>query len=109
MPPSIPASATVSGAPPAADRATGGPARGGRAVASSPASIVVRRLLRHPSVVVGGTLFLIVILSAVLAPWLSPYAPFKANLRAPLDPPSAAHTMGTDRFGRDVLSRVLWG
>jgi len=58
---------------------------------------------------VGGTLFLVVILSAVLAPWLSPYAPFKANLRSPLDPPGAAHVMGTDRFGRDVFSRVLWG
>jgi peptide/nickel transport system permease protein len=104
MPPSIPASATVSG-----EARAGGPARGGRAGTSSPARIVVRRLLRHPSVVVGGTLFLIVILSAVLAPWLSPYAPFKANLRAPLDPPGAAHAMGTDRFGRDVFSRVLWG
>jgi peptide/nickel transport system permease protein len=102
MPPSIPASATVSGAP----RAAAGPS-GART--PTPARIAVRRLLRHPSVVVGGTLFLVVILSAVLAPWLSPYAPFKANLRSPLDPPGGAHVMGTDRFGRDVLSRVLWG
>jgi peptide/nickel transport system permease protein len=102
MPPSIPASATASGAP----RAAAGPS-GTRT--RTPAAIAVRRLLHHPSVVVGGTLFLVVILSAVLAPWLSPYAPFKANLRAPLDPPGAAHVMGTDRFGRDVFSRVLWG
>ena len=102
MPSSIPASATASGAP----RAAAGPS-GART--RTPAAIAVRRLLHHPSVVVGGTLFLVVILSAVLAPWLSPYAPFKANLRAPLDPPGAAHVMGTDRFGRDVFSRVLWG
>jgi peptide/nickel transport system permease protein len=102
MPPSIPASATASGAPRAAAGASGIRTR-------TPAAIAVRRLLHHPSVVVGGTLFLVVILSAVLAPWLSPYAPFKANLRAPLDPPGAAHVMGTDRFGRDVFSRVLWG
>lgn len=54
-------------------------------------------------------LFAIVILSTVLAPWLSPYTPIKANLRAPLEPPNAAHVMGTDRFGRDVFTRVLWG
>jgi peptide/nickel transport system permease protein len=102
MPPSIPASATASGA----TRAAAGPSR---TRTPTPAAIALRRLLRHPSVVVGGTLFLVVILSAVLAPWLSPYAPFKANLRAPLDPPGAAHVMGTDRFGRDVFSRVLWG
>ena len=102
MPPSTPASATASGAA----RSAAGPS-GART--PTPAILALRRLLRHPSVVVGGTLFLIVILSAVVAPWLSPYAPFKANLRAPLDPPGAAHVMGTDRFGRDVFSRVLWG
>jgi peptide/nickel transport system permease protein len=75
----------------------------------TPAAVAVRRLLRHPSVIVGGLLLVIVILAAVLAPWLSPYAPIKANQRTPLEPPGAAHWMGTDRFGRDVLSRVLWG
>lgn len=101
MPPSIPASTTASEAPPAPSAARG------RTV--TPAGFVARRLLRHPSVVVGGALFVLVILAAVLAPWLSPYAPIKANQRAPLEPPGAAHLMGTDRFGRDVFSRVLWG
>ncbi|HLW49147.1 MAG TPA: ABC transporter permease [bacterium] len=102
MPPSIPVSTTASAAAPAA-----APGRPGRT--PTPAGIALRRLVRHPSVVVGGTLFAIVILAAVLAPWISPYAPIRANQRAPLEPPGAAHLMGTDRFGRDVFSRVLWG
>jgi peptide/nickel transport system permease protein len=101
MPPSIPASTTASAAP------STPPAARGRAL--TPAAFVARRLLRHPSVVVGGALFVLVILAAALAPWLSPYAPIKANQRAGLEPPGAAHLMGTDRFGRDVFSRVLWG
>jgi peptide/nickel transport system permease protein len=102
MPPSIPVSTTDSaGAAPAT--------AAGRRRTLTPAGLAVRRLVRHPSVVLGGILLVLVILAAVLAPWLSPYAPIKANQRAPLEPPGAAHLMGTDRFGRDVFSRVLWG
>ena len=58
---------------------------------------------------VGGALLLAIAVAVILAPVLTPYNPIKANQRAPLDPPSAAHPMGTDRFGRDILSRILWG
>ena len=68
-----------------------------------------RRLLRSRSAVVGGALLLGIGLAILLAPVLSPYDPVKTNQRDPLEPPSAAHLMGTDRFGRDILSRVLWG
>jgi peptide/nickel transport system permease protein len=68
-----------------------------------------RRLTRSRSAVVGGALLLALGLSILLAPALSPYDPIRTNQRAPLEPPSAAHLMGTDRFGRDILSRVLWG
>ena len=68
-----------------------------------------RRLLRSRSGVVGGALLLAIGLSILLAPALSPYDPIKTNQRDPLEPPSVAHLMGTDRFGRDILSRVLWG
>jgi peptide/nickel transport system permease protein len=102
MPPSIPVSTTANGAGAAV-------APRGRRPARTPAAIAARRLVRHPSVIVGGVLFVTVILTAVLAPWISPYTPIKANLRAPLERPSAAHVMGTDRFGRDVFTRVMWG
>jgi peptide/nickel transport system permease protein len=68
-----------------------------------------RRLARSRSAVVGGALLLALGLSILLAPALGPYDPIRTNQRAPLEPPSAAHLMGTDRFGRDILSRVLWG
>jgi peptide/nickel transport system permease protein len=67
-----------------------------------------RRLLRSKSALIGGTLLLVVVLCAVLAPLISPYDPIKTNQRTSLEAPSFAHLMGTDRFGRDVLTRVIW-
>jgi peptide/nickel transport system permease protein len=69
---------------------------------------VLRRVLRSRSALVGGSVLLLVVLAALAAPLISPYDPIKTNQRLPLDPPSAVHLMGTDRFGRDILSRVLW-
>jgi peptide/nickel transport system permease protein len=69
----------------------------------------LRRVLRSRSAVVGGVVLLLVGLSALAAPLASPYDPIKTNQRASLQAPSVAHPMGTDRFGRDILSRVLWG
>ncbi|MGH3266865.1 MAG: ABC transporter permease, partial [Trebonia sp.] len=54
-------------------------------------------------VVVGG-----LILVAVLAPLLTSYSPVTQDLEQSLQGPSAAHWLGTDQFGRDVLTRVLW-
>jgi peptide/nickel transport system permease protein len=48
-------------------------------------------------------------LSAIFAPWLAPYAPFKQDFSVALKKPSLKHLLGTDEYGRDVLSRVLWG
>jgi len=81
------------------------PGRAGR----SPAREILRRLGRSRSALVGGALLLAIALAVILAPALTPYNPIKTNQRSPLDPPSAAHPMGTDRFGRDILSRILWG
>jgi peptide/nickel transport system permease protein len=69
----------------------------------------LRRLVRSNSALVGGAILVVMILTALLAPALSPYDPIKASQRTSLEAPSAAHPMGTDRFGRDILSRVLWG
>jgi peptide/nickel transport system permease protein len=46
---------------------------------------------------------------ALLAPWLAPYDPNAIDLKQVLMPPSAAHLMGTDTLGRDVLSRIIYG
>jgi ABC-type dipeptide/oligopeptide/nickel transport system permease subunit len=67
-------------------------------------------LRRHPSIAVGGAIVLLVVLAALLAPWLAPFDPAQQQLVARLRPPGMmGHVLGTDRFGRDVLSRVLYG
>lgn len=72
-------------------------------------SLILRRLVAHPSIVIGGGLVLAVALVAVLAQWIAPYDPLASNFRLKLQPPSAEHWFGTDHFGRDVLSRVIHG
>ncbi len=46
---------------------------------------------------------------ALLAPWIAPYDPTAQNILARLRGPSAAHWLGADQFGRDILSRILHG
>lgn len=69
----------------------------------------VRRFLRNRAAVVGLVLVIVLALLAVFAPLLAPYAPDAQNLRARLRAPSTEHWFGTDEFGRDILSRVLYG
>ena len=58
---------------------------------------------------IGLAIFLIVVVVAILAPLLAPYDPTDQNILEKLRPPSAEHWLGTDSFGRDTLSRVLYG
>jgi peptide/nickel transport system permease protein len=81
----------------------------GRLAGSSLARDSTARLLRNRSAVIGGSVLLAIVAAALLAPLICPYDPIKASQRTSLEAPSLAHPMGTDRFGRDVLSRVLWG
>lgn len=61
-------------------------------------------------VLLGATISLLLILTAILAPWLAPLDPAKQDLLATLKPPrTAGHLLGTDELGRDVLSRLIWG
>jgi peptide/nickel transport system permease protein len=69
----------------------------------------LRRLLRSRSAVVGGGVLVVIVLAALAAPLISPFDPIKTNQRLSLEAPSLGHLMGTDRFGRDVFSRVVWG
>jgi ABC-type dipeptide/oligopeptide/nickel transport system permease subunit len=67
------------------------------------------RFLAHRAGLVGAVLVGIVVLGGVLAPWLAPYDPTAIAMDEALAPPSARHLLGTDTFGRDVLSRVMHG
>ncbi len=58
---------------------------------------------------VGTVIILAFILVAIFAPVLAPYDPYEQNLPNRLAPPSKEHLLGTDQFGRDILSRIIWG
>jgi peptide/nickel transport system permease protein len=52
---------------------------------------------------------IVLVLLAVLAPWIAPYGPLEQSIIARLKGPSAEHWLGTDQFGRDLLSRIIHG
>lgn len=52
---------------------------------------------------------LLLVLAAIFASKIAPYSPNALDVHAILHPPSAAHLLGTDQLGRDVLSRLIWG
>lgn len=58
---------------------------------------------------VGLVLLVLIVLVAILAPWLAPHDPLEQNIVARLEPPSAEFWLGTDSYGRDVLSRLIYG
>jgi peptide/nickel transport system permease protein len=69
-----------------------------------------RRFGSPPRLAYAGTgLSLFWLFVAIAAPWLAPFDPLGQNLGAALLPPGGAHLLGTDNFGRDVLSRIIWG
>ena len=81
----------------------------GAAAADSPTRLALRQLARRPAAVFGGAVLLLVLVLALLAPWLAPYDPLATSWSAVRKAPSAAHWFGTDEVGRDLLSRVIWG
>ncbi|OZI34680.1 ABC transporter permease [Bordetella genomosp. 10] len=58
---------------------------------------------------VGIGLLLAIVLVAAFAPWIAPHDPLQQNIAYRLDPPSADYWLGTDSYGRDVLSRLIYG
>lgn len=68
-----------------------------------------RRLRRDRASVAGAACLAALILVAVFASTVAPYDPIKVAMRERLQRPSAAHWLGTDQFGRDILSRIVYG
>ena len=64
---------------------------------------------KYSRVVIGGTMFAIIVLAAILAPIITTYEPTTMDVVHALDPPSRAHICGTDEFGRDVFARIIYG
>lgn len=72
-------------------------------------SRLVCRIRRQPLTSVGALIVLSLGCVAIVGPLLTPYDPAAQNLANRLHPPSLAHPLGTDQFGRDVLTRLIYG
>ena len=75
----------------------------------------VRRVLGHRGLAMGATLLMLAVLAALLAPWIAPHDPYAQDVAQRMIPPvwhsngSWEHVLGTDKLGRDYLSRLLFG
>ncbi|NKB51115.1 MAG: ABC transporter permease subunit [Rhizobiaceae bacterium] len=76
---------------------------------SSSGSRALRKLLSNRLAVVGIAIFLVILLSSIFAPLITSHDPQKIDLRSMLQSPSWEHIFGTDRTGRDVFARILYG
>ena len=67
------------------------------------------RLRRNRAAMLGGFILIILVICALLAPWIAPYSYSFQDLNLGASPPSSDHLLGTDILGRDLLSRILYG
>lgn len=75
----------------------------------SPQRRMWRTFARNRAAVLGLVMVLMVVFVAVAAPWLAPHDPIRQEARERLAPPSALHPLGQDDYGRDILSRIIYG
>ena len=83
----------------------------------SPGAILRRRMFGHAGFMIGAIIIAVIVVLALLAPWISPHDPYDQVLSRKLIPPvwfdspkaTWDHPLGTDQLGRDYLSRLLWG
>ena len=68
-----------------------------------------RRFLRQKVALVALAFLVLLIGAAILAPWIAPYDPSAPDYLNVLQGPGAAHWAGTDTYGRDIFSRIIWG
>lgn len=69
----------------------------------------VRQFFKRPANIVGLAIIVLIAIVGLTAHWIAPYGADATNFSATLAPPSAAHWLGTDSLGRDVLSRIIYG
>lgn len=72
-------------------------------------SLAARQFRNNKAATAGLAILILLVLAAAAAPLVAPYNPIQIKLSAKLLAPSLDHPLGTDHFGRDVLSRLIWG
>lgn len=75
----------------------------------SPVKMMTHRFKKNKRAMVGLWMVSIFIIVAIFAPWIAPYDPIEQNMDLMLEPPSLKHPFGNDEFGRDMLSRIIYG
>ena len=83
----------------------------------SPVALLRRRIFGHAGLLIGSAVLFVIVVMALAAPWIAPHDPFDQVLDRKLIPPvwsesgkaTWTHPLGTDHFGRDYLSRLIWG
>ncbi|MCB9452757.1 MAG: ABC transporter permease [Anaerolineaceae bacterium] len=70
---------------------------------------VLLRFIHHRVGMIGAVIIIILLVTALIGPTLAPYAPNKMNFTSAFQPPTLEHLLGTDDFGRDILSRIMYG
>lgn len=71
--------------------------------------ITINKFMKNKLAVIGAALLFIIITLAALAPWITQFEPQKQSLLNALQTPGGEHWLGTDRYGRDVFTRILYG
>jgi peptide/nickel transport system permease protein len=69
----------------------------------------LRRLARNPGAMAGAVILFLLVMAAILAPYITRYDPLAIKPSERLKPPGAQYWLGTDAFGRDILTRILFG
>lgn len=69
----------------------------------------LRKALKNKSVLLGSAMILVIVFAAIFAPWLTPYELDEMDMDNMLLPPSGEHPFGTDQYGRDLLTRIIYG
>ncbi|ARD48270.1 ABC transporter permease [Sporosarcina sp. P33] len=72
-------------------------------------ALMFKRIMRNRGMVIGGITMIFLLLLAIVGPFLISYGPYEMIVTDRLQAPSAAHLLGTDNFGRDLLSRMAYG
>src|SRR5262245_25050787 len=70
---------------------------------------MLQRIIQNRAMLVGCLLIAFFTIAALFSGWLSPFDPFAQNIRMRLKPPGDPFWLGTDGYGRDILSRIIWG
>ena len=70
---------------------------------------MLQRIVANRAMLAGCLIIFLFVFTAIFTSWLSPFDPFAQSIRMRLRPPGDPHWLGTDGYGRDILSRIIWG